>query len=204
MSIKEENEITVKVECSKEELLKILNNNGFKKVRVFSLDDYFYIPKNLDIQNLTTREIISQAVIIRYIVNENKISQKITFKIKEIDDNGDIIKQKAINCEIYDINEAKKLFETLGYYQIMNIKEIDEVYSKKGFELAIKYIEKGDILIEVETEENTDWDTIEKIKNIISKINLPIKKNEYFVKKAEIELNKTLKSKQLIREKSNC
>ncbi len=195
MSIKEENEITVKVECSKEELLKILNSNGFKKVTVFSLDDYFYIPKNLDIENLTTREIISQAVIIRYIVNENKISQKITFKIKEIDDNGDIIKQKAINCEIYNINEAKKLFETLGYYQIMNIKEIDEVYSNKGFELAIKYIEKGDILIEVETEENTDWDTIEKIKNIISKINLPIKKDEYFVKKAEIELNKILKRK---------
>ena len=77
----------------------------------------------------------------------------------------------VFNCEIFDINEAKKLFETLGYYQIMNIKEIYEVYSKKGFELAIKYIEKGDILIEVETEENTDWDTIDKIKNKISKIN---------------------------------
>lgn len=33
MSVKEENEITVKVECSKEELLKILKNNGFKKGR---------------------------------------------------------------------------------------------------------------------------------------------------------------------------
>lgn len=32
MSIKEENEITVKVECSKEELLKCLKDKGFKKV----------------------------------------------------------------------------------------------------------------------------------------------------------------------------
>ena len=92
-----------------------------------------------------------------------------------------------------DINEAKKLFKALGYYQIMNIKENDEVYSKNGFELAIKYIEKGAILMEVETEENTEWDSIEKIKNMISRINIPIKKDEYFVKKAEIELNKILK-----------
>ena len=193
MSVKEENEITVKVECSKEELLKILKNNGFKKVRIFSLDDYFYIPKNLNIENMTTRDIIAKAVILRYIVSENKISQKITFKIKEFADNGDIINQKAINCEVLDINEAKKLFKALGYYQIMNIKENDEVYSKNGFELAIKYIEKGAILMEVETEENTEWDSIEKIKNMISRINIPIKKNEYFVKKAEIELNKILK-----------
>lgn len=193
MSVKEENEITVKVECSKEELLKILKNNGFKKVRIFSLDDYFYIPKNLNIENMTTRDIIAKAAILRYIVSENKISQKITFKIKEFADNGDIINQKAINCEVLDINEAKKLFKALGYYQIMNIKENDEVYSKNGFELAIKYIEKGAILIEVETEENTKWDSIEKIKNMISRINIPIKKDEYFVKKAEIELNKILK-----------
>ena len=193
MSVKEENEITVKVECSKEELLKILKNNGFKKVRIFSLDDYFYIPKNLNIENMTTRDIIAKAAILRYIVSENKISQKITFKIKEFADNGDIINQKAINCEVLDINEAKKLFKALGYYQIMNIKENDEVYSKNGFELAIKYIEKGAILIEVEKEENTEWDSIEKIKKMISRINIPIKKDEYFVKKAEIELNKILK-----------
>lgn len=195
MSIKEENEITVKVECSKEELLKCLKDKGFKKVRMFSLDDYFYIPENLHIKNMTSRDIVAKAVIIRYIVSDNKISKKITYKIKEIAENGDIINQKAINCEVFDINEAKKLFESLGYYQIMNIKENDEVYSQNGFELYIKYIEKGDILIEVETEEDTEWDSIEKIKNMISQINIPIKKDEYFVKKAEIELNKILESK---------
>lgn len=193
MSVKKENEITVKVECSKDELLKCLKDKGFKRVRMFSLDDYFYIPKNLDIENMKIRDIIARAVIIRYIVSDGKISQKITYKIKKIADNGDIIKQKAINCEVLDINEAKKLFEALGYYKIMNIKENDEVYFKNDFEIAIKYIEKGDILIEVETQENTEWDTIDKIKNIISKINIPIKKDEYFVKKAEIELNKILK-----------
>ena len=192
MVVKDENEVTVRVTCSKDELMKCLINKGFEKGRKFSLDDYYFIPKTLDTKTLSTREIFSKAVIIRYIVNEGKVSKKITFKIKNIADNGDIINQQAINCDIYDIEEAKKLFEALGFYEIMNIKEKDEIYSKNGFELAIKYIENSDILIEIETEPNTEWDTIEKIKNILLQIDLPIEKNEYFVKKAENELDRIL------------
>ena len=192
MSIKEENEITVKVICSKNELLKSLVDKGFKEGRTFSLDDYYFIPNNLDIENMTTRDIVSKSVIIRYIVNERKIRQVITFKIKDINDNDDIINQQAINCDIYNIEEAKKLFETIGYYEIMNIKENDIVYSKNGLELALKFINNGEILIEIETKPNTEWDTIEKIKNIISTLELPIEKDKYFVKKAENELNRIL------------
>ena len=75
----------------------------------------------------------------------------------------------------------------------MNIKENDIIYYKDGFELALKFIKNGDFLIEIETEENTEWDTINKIKKIIEELNLPIQKNNYFVKKAENELNKILK-----------
>ena len=73
---------------------------------------------------MTTREIISKAVIIRYIVNEETVRQVITFKIKDIADNGDIISQQAINCDVYKIEDAKKLFKALGYYEIMNIKKM--------------------------------------------------------------------------------
>lgn len=193
MAIKEENEITVKVTCSKDELLKCLKDKGFKDGRVFSLNDYYLIPKTLDIKNMTAREILSKAVIIRYIIDDGVVSQKLTFKIKNIADNGDIISQQAINCDVFDIEDARKLFEALGYYEIMNIKENDIIYHKNGLELALKFIENSDILIEIETEPNTEWDTIEKIKNILSQINLPIEKNEYFIKKAENELNKIIK-----------
>ena len=193
MSEKYENEITVKVICSKDELLNSLISQGFKEGRKFSLDDYYYIPSALDIQNMTTREILSKAIIIRYIVDDGKIIQKITFKIKNIADNGDIINQRAINCDVLNIEDAKKIFKSLGYYEIMNIKENDIVYYKKKFELAIKFIENSDILIEIETEPNTKWDSIEKIKTIISKIDIPIEKDQYFIKKAENELNKILK-----------
>lgn len=142
MDIKEENEVTVRVMSSNEELLKCLKDNGFEPVRKFSLDDYYFIPNSLDIRSLTPREILSKAVIIRYIINEDGISQLITFKIKNIAENGDIINQKAINCRIYEIDEAKKLFEALGYYQIMNIKENDIVYTKERIRNGCKIYRK--------------------------------------------------------------
>ena len=61
MAIKKENEVTVRVICSK------------------------------------------KAIILRYIVDDNKIVQKITYKIKNIADNGDIISQRTINCSVQNI-----------------------------------------------------------------------------------------------------
>ncbi len=192
MANKKSNEVTIKVIDTKENLIKILINKGFREGREFSLDDYYFIPNNIDIKKLSTREILSKAVIIRYIIDENKIIQKITFKRKNIDEKGNILTQDSINCDIKDIEEAKRLFEAIGYSEIMNIKEKDIVYYKNNFELALKFIEDGDFLIEIETEENTEWNTIDKIIKIIEKLNLPIEKNNYFIKKAENALNKLL------------
>lgn len=74
----------------------------------------------------------------------------------------------------------------------MNIKENDIIYYKDDLELAIKDIENGDILIEVETTSN--YDTVDKLKKEILKLQLPIQPNQYFIKKAEIELEKILNS----------
>ena len=56
--------------------------------------------------------------------------------------------------------------------------------------LPIKDIQNGDKLIEIE--ENEQLDTIDKIKEELGKLNIPIYTNDYFVKKAEIELKKLL------------
>ena len=133
MSVKEANEITIKITCSNNELIKLLTSNGFTEGRKFTLDDYYLIPKDLDIEHLTTREILSKAIIVRYIVNNNKITQKLTFKKKNINENGEIISQKAIN-----------------------------------------------------------FDTVDKLKKLVMKLEIPIEKDNYFVKKAEDALNKIL------------
>lgn len=191
MSVKEENEITIKITCSNEQLIKHLTDKGFCEGRKFTLDDYYLIPKDLKLDDLTTRDILSKAVIIRYIVDDGKIIQKITFKKKDINGNGEILSQKAINCDVLDYKAGINLFNELGYYQIMNIKESDIIYYKDKLELAIKFIENSNTLIEIETDDNLK--TIVELKQLVTELEIPIEKGNYFVKKAEDELNKILK-----------
>lgn len=191
MSVKEANEITIKVTCSNEQLIKHLTEKGFSEGRKFTLDDYYLIPKNLKLDELTTREILSKAVIIRYIIDDGRIIQKITFKKKNINSNGEILSQKAINCDVLDYKAGINLFNELGYYEIMNLKESDVIYYKDKLELAIKFIENSSTLIEIETDEN--FETIDELKKLVVNLEIPIEKDNFFVKKAENELNKILK-----------
>lgn len=168
MSVKEENEITIKITCSNEQLIKHLTDKGFCEGRKFTLDDYYLIPKDLKLDDLTTRDILSKAVIIRYIVDDGKIIQKITFKKKDINGNGEILSQKAINCDVLDYKAGINLFNELGYYQIMNIKESDIIYYKDKLELAIKFIENSNTLIEIETDDN--FKTIVELKQLVTEL----------------------------------
>lgn len=191
MPIKQENEITIRVLCSKEELIKHLEEKGLKKGRKFRLDDHYLIPKILKLEELTVREILSKVVIVRNIDNDGKIVNKITFKKKNINEKGEIVSQTAISCKVFDYTEGIRLFEELGYYEIMNIIEDDIIYYNDKIELAIKDIENGDLLIETETNKNIT--TIQELKKIIENLEIPFEKENYFVKKAEERLGKILK-----------
>ena len=54
---KEENEITVRVQCSKDELKKILNEDKFILNNEYYAKDIFMIPRDIDIFKVATREI---------------------------------------------------------------------------------------------------------------------------------------------------
>ena len=194
MPIKQENEITIRILCSKEELIKHLEEKRLKKGRIFRLDDHYLIPKKLKAEELKVREILSKAVIIRNIDNDGKKVNKITFKKKNINEKGEIVSQTATSCEVIDYTEGIKLFEELGYYEIMNIIEDDIIYYNDKIELAIKDIENGDLLIETETNKNIT--TIEELKKIIENLEIPFEKENYFVKKAEERLRGILAEKK--------
>lgn len=179
MGIKQENEITMKVNCSIKELCLILENRGFTIVDKFTMNDIFMIPNTLKsaIKHLTSREILKEAILIRDIENQLKRnrSKKITFKKKCFNEFGEILSQESINCDISNIQEAVNLFQAINYYKIMNIIENDIVYEKDDFEIAIKDIKNGDNLIEVETvSNNVNIDTIEKLKKQIIKLQIPV------------------------------
>lgn len=192
MGLKESNEITVKIKCEINEFYKIAEEKGFKIDYKFSMDDTYFIPETLNLDKMTTREILSKAVLVREITGKTsgKISKKITVKIKNFDKYGNILSQKSVNCDIASIEDAKGLLDAMGYKEIMNIKENDIVYGKDGFDMAVKDIENGDNLLEIETNER--FDTIDKLIQKINEIQIPIYTDNFFVKKAEIELDKVL------------
>ena len=195
MSFKESNEITVKIKGSLDDIYKIFEDRNYKIIDKFNMDDSYFIPDNIEIEKMSTREILAKAILVRNIYDEmdGNHSKKLTFKIKEFDNKGNILRQEAINCDILNVEDAKRLLKAIGYKEIMNIKEKDIVYEKDGIELAIKDILNGDNLIEIETEDRDGFRTIEELKETVISLDIPIEINNFFVKKAEIELNKILR-----------
>lgn len=194
------NEITVRITCSIQEMYKILENKGFSIVDKYNLDDTYYIKYDVDIKKQSIREILNKYVLIRNItqfipndfINSYNLSL-LTFKTKKISPDGTIIYQDKRDCQIQNIEDGKAFIKALDYKELITIKEKAIVYEKDELRLAIKNIENSDNLIEVETiESNPKFDTIDKLKEKINELQIPINTDDYFVKKAEIELKKII------------
>lgn len=191
------NEITVRLKCSIKELRSILENKGFSLVDDYTLEDIFYIKKDIDISEVPIRNILTKYILIRKVTqldskNHNE-SIKLTLKNKQIAEDGTIIWQEKRECQINSIKDGKNFIEGLDYKELMTIKEHDFVYQSGDFSIAIKDIDNGENLIEIETiADNEEFNTIDKLKERINNLQIPIDTNDYFVKKAEIELKKLL------------
>lgn len=194
------NEITVSINCSLQEIYNLLENKGFSIVDKYNMEDIYYIQKDIDIKKQAIEEILKNYVLIRKVtqfISDNFVDSynvnKLIFKSKEIASDGSIIRQDKKDCIIKYIYEGIEFIEALGYKELMTIKEKAIVYRKDDLQLVIKDVENSENLIEIETKENNEkLDTIDKLKNIVRELQIPIKANNYFVKKAEIELKKLI------------
>jgi len=194
------NEITVRITCSLQEIYNILKNKGFSIVDKYNLEDTYYVLNNIDIRKQPIRKILKKYVLIRSIIQfvpDDFIDSynlfTMTFKNKNIALDGTIISQDKKDCQIQNMEQGKAFIESLGYKEIMTIKENAIVYGKGELKLVIKDVVNGDNLIEIETiEDNSELDTTDKLKAIINELQIPIDTNDYFVKKAEIELKKII------------
>ena len=194
------NEITVKLKCSINEIKNILKNKDFEIVDKYEMEDTYYISKDININKLSPKEILKSYILIRnikqyepkqFIKYYNFI--KLTYKCKKIEQNGDIISQNKKECEIKNLQDGNDFLIAIGYRKLMKIREDDIVYGKEDLKIAIKTLEDGNILLEVETiENNNSLNTVDKLKQKIIELDLPIDKSDFFVKKAEIKLKKIL------------
>lgn len=185
-----EKEITVEVDTSLNNLIDILNNNNFKIREEYDLIDIYMVKNDIKLDD-NYLDILKNCVLIRHVIEKDKETKLITYKYKEYNDIGEILNQGKINCKIESIDSAYELLKQLGYNKLIHIKDHISVYSNDTCELCIQEVNNKHIYIEIEDEchyINKTYETIEEMKDEFDRYNIPIKNNNYFVKKAEIEL----------------
>lgn len=193
--MKYENEITVETVCGLQELNNLLEKLEFKAMEEYDVFDIYMLDKNYN-NTENKLELLKHSILIRDIVGKDEETKKITYKYKEYNEKEEIVKQGKIDCEILDIEEAKNLFEALNYKELIRINDHIIVYSNNIDELAVQVVNNKHIYIEIEEKcnyINKKYNSLDEMKNVVSKYKIPIKEENYFVKKAEIELEEKTK-----------
>ena len=191
--MKIENEITVMVTSSSDELHNSLIDNGFKVGDKYVTNDIYMIDKNIDIDKLTTLEILKKCIVVREITGIKKV---LLYKYKEYSLNGDILVNGKIECPIIDIEKAVEFMNAINYQKLFEINDICTEYFNDKIELIVQYVNNEYLFMEAEEEPrhiNKKFSSLCEIKNTINEYNLPFAKDNCFVKKGEIILNKKLK-----------
>ena len=193
--MKMETEITVLVTGTYDELIAALNKHNFKIKEEYDLNDIYMIDRNLDISKLKALDILKECILVRDIVGIKKV---LLYKYKKYADNGDILEQGKVECPISDINKAVSFMEAINYKELFRIFDKCIVFANEETELVVQLVKDDYIFIEMESvceHINKKYDSVDELKEIISKYNLPIDNSNYFVKKAEIILNETINKK---------
>ena len=189
--MKLENEITVEVLETKENVIKSISSNGFKLLKEYDINDIYLVKKEFE-NCKNYNELLNNSILIRDISEKPNTRKLITYKQKHIDDNGNILNQINANVEINNIDDAYNMLKLIGYMELMKISDHISIYQKNnGDELALQFVNDR-IYIEIEEKcEHTGkrYESLDYMKSIIKNLNLPIKDENYYAKKAEDILN---------------
>lgn len=189
-----ENEITVKVNTTYDKLHDILLKNNFIIKEEYTVKDTYMINKEIDITKLNDLEVLKQCILVRDVVD---IEKSLVYKNKEYDSEGNIIKQSKIKCPILDIEKGIKFMEEINYIKLFNIIDKCIVYVNNDNELVVELVNDKYVLIELESNPeyiNKKYTCYLDMINELNSYNLPIDKTNYFVKKAVLVLNDTVRS----------
>jgi predicted adenylyl cyclase CyaB len=181
-----ENEITVEVDTDIDNLKDILNDFNFKLMEEYDVNDIYMVKEGTDLSG-DALDILKQCVLIRTITTEDKKLLFITYKYKEYDKNGNIVKNGKVNCEVKSVDEAKNLLSILGYKELIKIDDHLLVYANDTDEFSIQCVNNKHIYIELEEKcgfIDKKYDGVDDMINSFNKYNIPIKGNNYFAKKA--------------------
>ena len=178
--MKLENEITVKINTSKEDLINFLNNNNYKKIDSYIVDDIYYVKSDIDL-DLNPLDIFKKCILVRSISDKKHY---LLYKYKEYDENENIINQGKSKVEVVNREDAKVFLETAGYKELIKVVDYIDVYEKDGLEINVEEVNNKYLFIEIE--ENKKYNSVEKLIQALENTNIDYDKSNYFVKKAKI------------------
>lgn len=193
--MKFENEVTVEIDTTLNNLLEIFKNNGFELKEEYEVKDVYMVEKLADMSE-DPLEILKKCILIRDIITETYEKKCVTYKYKEYNENREIIRQGKSDLIINSIDEAIIFFNNIGYKKLININDHLMVYANDTSEMAVQIVNDKHIYIEIEQKCDRIgkcYKNIDEMKNEFVKYNIPIKDNNYFVKKAEIEFLEVIK-----------
>lgn len=189
-----ENEITVEVDTTLEDLIRILEERGFELKEEYDLNDIYLINRNDKDNNKDYLSMLNKCVLIRHVIQKDKEKKLLTYKYKEYNEKKEIIKQSKVTVKVDDIENCKLLFEELNFEELIRINDHMLIYATDNDEFAVQNVNNKHIYIEIEDKcnyANRFYNSIEEMKKVIIDNSIPIKNNNYFIKKAEIELQES-------------
>lgn len=142
-------EITVKVFDSVEKTKDILARQGLKIIDTYSTKD-IYLSQDTNLSQ-SIESVLNKSVILRQIVTPSKVIKKIVHKNKVY--NGDtLLYEDKINLKCEDLENAKLLFEALGFKELVIVQYDSFVYQKQGLELSFQNVKDLGLLLEIESD----------------------------------------------------
>lgn len=194
-------EITVRLNENMQSAIRKLEMQGFKKIREGEIDDLYMTSKLNELKKDNIQNILKKSVLLRNLKFENKEIKKITYKNKEIDENGNVISEEKTNLDCNDLEKVKDLFEHLEFEELIKVRYKIIVYSKDEVEYAFQDVENLGTLIEYENTEDFTGKSLDEINDTKNNMYNEIKNtgvnltDEMDVKKAyELILNKYFKN----------
>lgn len=187
-----ETEITVLVKTSYENLKEELLNKGFELKEEYEVNDDYLIDSRLNLSSMSNLDILKNCILVRDVVG---IEKELLYKYKEYDDNGDIIKQGKVKCPVIDTKKAIDFMMAINYKRLFSIYDKCIVFANDRTQLVVQLVNDKYIFIEMESNGefiDRDYANIEEMKEDLLSYNLPIDNSNFFIKKAEIMLNKVL------------
>ena len=181
-------EITVRLIDSVEEAFKKLEESGFKRIRESDIDDIYM--SNMVVKKDNIQEVLKHSVLLRSLKVDGKEIKKITYKNKELDENGNVLSEQKINLDCTDLAKAERLFLCLEFYNLVEVKYHVVVYEKDGKEFAFQIVDNLGTLIEYENINDFEGKSAQEIHTTKKQMLEDIKEyglnitDEYDVKKA--------------------